>query len=366
MIPYTRPTLPKLTSMYPKLKRIFASGMITDFTYAREFEKKCADFFGVKHVIAVSSATSAIMLVLKCLDIKGEVIVPSFTFSAGGHALLWCGLKPVFVDIDPNTFNMDSSAIEKKITKKTGAIFPTHVFGNPCDIEKIQKIAKEHNLKVLYDGAHAFGSNYKGKSVACFGDATIFSLTPTKVLTVGEGGLIVTNSDALAKKLRLARNYGDSFNRKEEFLGLSSRMGEMNAILGLEGLKIFKKSIKKRVSLANLYKKELAGVKGLSFQKTSSVANSVVKDLAVIIDEKQFGLSRDALFAVLAAKGVHAKIYFDPPLHKKNVYRIYKNALLPQTVLVHQNIINLPLWSHMSEDTVRKVCNVIRSHKEII
>jgi dTDP-4-amino-4,6-dideoxygalactose transaminase len=359
MIPLTRPTLPKSNFLNDKIKDVFKTGMLTESKFTREFESRCAKFLHVKHVIAVSSGTNALLLTLRCLGLKGEVILPSFTFTSDGHVLLWSNLKPVFVDIDPSTFNIDPSFIEKKITKNTSAIMPTHVFGAPCDIKIIQKIAKKYNLKVLYDGAHAFGSQYNGQFVARFGDATIYSLTPTKVLTTGEGGLVATNNTKLAEKLKLAKHNGDSFNRKQEFLGLSSRMPELSAILGIENLKIFKKSIKQRLKAVEFYKKELSSIKGIKFQRIFPNTTSVYKDLTILINRKEFGASRDELLQYFLKNRVETKVYFDPPLHKKRVYNKEK-TFLPQTEFVSKNIINLPLYAHMTKKEIRTVCNLIK------
>lgn len=361
MIPLLKPTLPKLRSIQNKIRDAFETGMLTNAKYVKEFEAMCAKFLGIRNVIAVSNGTSALILSLKCLGLKGEVILPSFTFTSGGHSLLWCGLAPVFVDIDPETFNINPASIEKKISKKTSAILATHVFGNPCEIEKIQKIAKKYNLRVIYDGAHAFGSKYKQKSIVNFGDATIFSFTPTKVLTTGEGGLIATNNKKLAKLLKLGRNNGDSPKREEEFLGITARMNEFSAILGIEGLKILPRSLKRRLKLVNLYKKELVGVPGISFQKIMPSCFSVYKDLIILVDERKFGISRDDLLKELLKRKIETKIYFYPPLHKKKVYRKYKKLSLPNTNFVSGRIMSLPLYSHMPEDSVIKVCSVIKN-----
>lgn len=366
MIPLVRPALPKFKDVQNKLKDVFKSGMITNAKYVKEFEKKCAKFLGVKEVVALANGTSAITLSLKCLGIKGEVIVPSFTFTSAVHSLMWCGLEPIFVDIDKETFNIAPSLIEKKITPKTTAIFPAHVFGNPCKIDEIQKISKKYNLKVIYDGAHAFGSKYKGKPVAFFGDVTIFSLTPTKVITTAEGGLVATNDSNLARMIRLGRNNGDSFNRDEEFLGLSARMTEFSAILGIEGIKIFSKQLKKRLELVSLYKKLLGGIAGISFQKITDFSSSVFKDFTILIDKNKFGLSRDELLQRLFKKNIEAKVYFYPPIHKKKVYSKYENLVLPNTDFVSANIIDLPLYSKMPVSYVKEVCSVIKNLHEKI
>lgn len=360
MIPLTRPTLPKLTSIQDKLKDIFSTGIITNSKYVKEFENRCANFLGVKNAVAVASGTSALTLVLKCLGLKGEVILPSFTFTSDAHSLLWCGLTPVFVDINPKTFNINPDLIEERITPKTCAILPTHVFGNPCEIEKIQRIAQKHNLKVIYDAAHAFGSKYKQKSVANFGDASIFSLTPTKVITTAEGGLIVVKNKNLARILKLGRNNGDSFNRKEEFLGITARMSELSAILGIEGLKILNKNLKRRLKMINLYKKELANVPGISFQEIIPSSFSAYRDLAILVNKKEFGISRDDLLKEFLKRQIETKIYFYPPLHKKKVYRKYQNLSLPHTNFVSDHIMNLPLYSHMPEKYIIKICSIIK------
>jgi len=345
--------LPKLASIQSRLKEIFRTGQITNGKYVHELEEKSASFLGVENAVAVSSGTSGLMLAIRCLELKGEVIIPSFTFTSGGHALLWCGLTPVFADINPRTFNIDPDSIESKITERTSAIIATHVFSNPCDIEKIQEIAEKHNLKVIYDAAHAFGSKYKGKPVAHFGDISVFSMTPTKVLTSGEGGLIAARGKKLAEILRLGRNNGDSFNRDEEFLGITARMGEFNAILALEGLKRFNKNLEKRLRAVEVYKKELAGVPGLSFQETPDSNFSVYKDFTVLSDD------RDALLQKLNSKGVEAKAYFYP-LHKKIVYREYAKGDLPNTDWVASRIMSLPLYSHMLKTDIIKVCEIIK------
>lgn len=358
-IPLTRPTLPKVEKLVGRLKEVFESGMITNYKYVKLFEEQCAKYLGVKYAVAVSCGTSALLITLKCLDIKGEVILPSFTYTSGGHTLLHSGIKPVFADINPETCNLDPSDAAKKITKKTSAIMPTHVFGNPCDISAIEKLARTHNLKVIYDAAHAFGSKYRGKSVACFGDAVIYSFTPTKVFTTAEGGLIATNNKKLAEKLQLARLNGDSFNREEEFLGHTARMGEFEAILGLETLKNFEKTLKRRLEMVELFKRSVKNIKGITYQKVEKNCRSAYKDFTVLVNEKKAGFTRDELMRELKKNNIQTKVYFDPPLHKKKVYRAYKDLKLPHTDYLSTHIVNLPLYSHMPKKEVKRISDVI-------
>lgn len=360
MIPLLKPTLPKLSTLQGKLRHIFKTGMLTNAKYVRDFEKKSAEFLKAKNIVAVSSGTSALILAIKCLRLKGEVILPSFTFTSTGHSLLWCGLTPVFADINPKTFNIDPDSIRRKITAKTRAIIATHVFGNPCPIDEIQKIVDKYNLKIIYDAAHAFGSKYKNKSVANFGDAVIFSLTPTKVLTTGEGGLIAVRNKKLEMILKLGRNNGDSFNRNEEFLGITARMNEFSAILGIEGLKILPKVLKTRLERVSLYKKELVNIPGISFQQILPSCFSVYKDLTILVDEKKFGKSRDNLSQELLNNKIETKVYFCPSLHKKKVYKKYRKIHLLNTDLISKQIMSLPLYSHMPKKEIIKVCSVIK------
>jgi len=362
MIYLNRPYTPKIEKLQKKFEEVLNSGMLTNSKYVKEFENECAKFLGVKNTIATSNGTSALILALKCLGIKGEVILPSFTYSSDGHCLLWLGLKPIFADIDPQTLNIDPDSIEKKITSKTSCILATHVFGNPCEIDRIQKIAKKHNLKVIYDAAHAFGSKYKNKSVVKFGDASIISFTPTKILTTGEGGMVVVKNKNLARIIKLGRNNGDSFNRKEEFLGITARMTEFSAILGIEGLRIIKENLRKRLSIVSLYKKELREVQGVSFQDIRRGSFTDYKDFVIIVDSKKYGITRDNLLKNLRQNGVECKVYFDPPLHQKKVYSAFKNINLPKTNFISQSIISLPIYSAMPTAQVKKVCQLIKKY----
>ena len=359
MIPLTRPTLPPLKKLAPRLNHILKSGMLTNSKFVAEFEKKCASFLNVNYVDAVVNGTAALMLAVKCLGLKGEVIVPSFTYTSTGHILLWNNLEPVFVDIDLETFNIDPALIEKKITKKTSAILATHVFGNPCDIDTISKIAKKHKLKVIYDAAHAFGANYKGKSVASYGDVSIFSFSPTKIITTGEGGLAVCHNKKLAHRINIGKVNGDSYDQKEEFLGISARMSEMSAILGIESLRVIKKTMLNTRKLVQLYYNELSEVPGIKFQKLLLDADSSYKAMAMVIDKNKFGISRDQLLKKMSKNNIQAKVYFTP-LHKKKVYKKYKNISLPNTDYLYQNIISLPLYSHMSRKDIKKVCSLVK------
>ncbi|MBI4778551.1 DegT/DnrJ/EryC1/StrS family aminotransferase [Candidatus Desantisbacteria bacterium] len=354
-----RPTLPEIKKVQDEFCQIYHSGMVTNSNYVQRFEERVADYLGVKEAVCVSSCTSGLMLVIRALELTGEVIIPSFTFFASGHALLWNNLKPVFVDCLPSTYNLNHNIINEHITPDTSAIMAVHIFGNPVEIESIQSIANDNNLKVIIDSAHAIGTRYKGRLVGSFGDAEVFCLSPTKVLTAIEGGIITTNDPVLAKRLRIGRDYGNSGNYDCEFLGLSARMEEFNALIGLKGLEDIEEIVAKRSRLVNVYQENICQIPGISFQQIDAGNASSYKDLGIIINRDDFGLDRDQLAYALDIEGIATKKYFHPPLHQQKLYSRYQQHPLPATEYVSNNILCLPLYSHMEEKIVMDICHAI-------
>ncbi|OGC04172.1 hypothetical protein A2276_06135 [candidate division WOR-1 bacterium RIFOXYA12_FULL_43_27] len=360
-VPITEPTLPDPEKLIGKYKKIITSGMLTNASTVKKFEENVARYLGVKHAVALNSCTSGLILMMKVLELKGEVILPSFTFHATAHAVVWNGLTPVFVDCDPKNYNIDPKQVEKAITPKTSAILAVHLFGNPANVEALEKIAKKHKLRLIFDAAHAFGSKYRGKHVGGFGDGESFSLSPTKLLTAGEGGIVATNNKALAEKLKIARNYGDSGNYDCEFSGFNARMSELNALIGIESLKILEKNVKRRNKIAELYKFKLSRMAGIEFQQIDPANRSTFKDFSIYIDENKFGMSRDELYNRLLAENIIVKKYFYPPVHKQKAFlqiRTY-NDNLKNTVRITDRVVSLPLYSHIDIKTVNKICEVI-------
>ncbi len=359
VLPITKPTIPPVARLTSQYERILKSGMITNAGYVKEFERQVAEYLGVKEAVAVSSCTLGLMLTLKVLKLKGEVILPSFTFHATGHAIVWNGMRPVFVDCLADTYNIDPAQVEKAVTAQTSAILGVHIFGNPADISALEKIAKKYRLKLIFDAAHGFGSQYQRKNVGGFGDAEVFSLSPTKLLTSGEGGMVATNDLDLAKQIRIGRNYGDSGDYDSLFSGFNSRMSEFHALLGIESLRDLEKNVAQRIRMAQLYKKLLTALPGISFQKIADGNRSSFKDFSILIDQKKFGLSRDQLSQALLAENIIVKKYFYPPVHEQKAFLSYQAGHAPQlpvTQMVANNILSLPLYSHIAESAVRKVC----------
>ncbi len=361
-IPITRPTIPSIATLKKKYERVLKSGMITNSKNVLEFESKLAEYLTVKHVVAVNSCTSGLMLSMKTLGLRGKVILPSFTFHATAHAAVWSGLRPVFVDCNPQTYNIDPAEVKKAITPNTSAIVGVHVFGNPADIDNLEKLAKKNRLRLIFDAAHAFGTKYKGKNVGSFGDVEVFSLSPTKLLTTGEGGIVATNDNELAKRIRVGRNYGDPGTHDSEFSGLNARMSEFHALLGIESLKKIETNVLKRNKIALLYKSLLAHLPGITFQKIHKANRSSFKDFSILIDRDAFGLNRDKLYDALMAENIVVEKYFYPPVHLQKAFKKFNNTdQYANTNYISENALSLPLFSHMSDAIVKKICVAINS-----
>jgi dTDP-4-amino-4,6-dideoxygalactose transaminase len=353
-----RPTLFDPTEMMDEIKEIFSSGNVTVSKYVKLFEQECARYLSVKEAVAVSSATSGLMLAVKALGLTGEVIVPSFTFTATVHSLIWNGLTPVFVDCEEGAYNIDVKEIEKKITPKTSAIIPVYIFGNPPRIGELAEIAQKHSLKLVFDSAQAFGAEYRGVRAGGFGDCEVFSLSPTKVLTAIEGGLVTMNNIKLAQYLRRARDYGKC-GEDIECVGLSARMSELHALVGLKNLGNVEKCLKTRRDLISLYQGLLKDIHGISFQEVLPGNKSSGNYMVIFIDEQRFGMSRDKLCEALEAENIETKKYFYPAVHLQEAYRAFREGYegkLPVTEKASGTGLALPLYGHMEPVTVEKVC----------
>ncbi|MBI4362107.1 MAG: DegT/DnrJ/EryC1/StrS family aminotransferase [Euryarchaeota archaeon] len=362
VLPITKPTLPPLASYTRGLAPLWESGLITNSTLVKKFEEESRAYLGANHAVALASCTSGLILSLKRLGLRGDVVVPSFTFSATAHALAWNGLRPVFADCDPHTWVLDAQHAREAITRDTTAILGVHTFGNPCDVLGLEALARERNLKVVYDSAHGMGARVGKRRIGTFGDAEVFSFSPTKLLVAAEGGIVATPHESLAKDLRKGRNYGDPGTYDCEWAGLNARMSELHALLALQSLKMLEKNVERRNRLAALYRKELGKLPGLTFQKILLGNRSTCKDFSVVIDPQKFGLTRDQVAKALDAEHIMTRKYFFPPLHRMTAYRHHAppEGSLPETDHLSRNILSLPLYSHMTEAQARGVAAGLR------
>ncbi len=330
--------------------------------YVREFESQIARFVGVKHCIATCNGTIALELVARAMGLKGEVIVPSFTFIATANALQWQAITPVFCDIEEKNYTLDPARIEQLITPRTRGIIGVHLWGRSCDIDALTDIAKRHNLGLLFDASHAFGVTYQGQSIGQFGDAEVFSFHATKFLNSFEGGAVVTNSDALAKKLRLMKNFGFTATDKADYLGINGKMSEIQAAMGLTSLESVDDFISINRANYTQYQVLLNPMPGIEVMPFSGEEKYNYQYISLDIDEALTGINRDGLMKVLHAERIRARRYFYPGCHNMEPYRSYfPNArlLLPVTERVMRRVLCLPTGTSIDKETVTSICALI-------
>ena len=366
--PVICPTLPDLSELQADIRRILSSGRVTIGNQVAALESEVRARVGLKHAIAVSSGTSALMLLLRALGLpKGsEAITPSFTFAATAQALLWNDLKPVFCDSEPDTFTMDATAAEALITECTSAIYPVCVFGVPGDIDAYQKLADRHNLPLIFDSAQGLGGFYEGRPIGGFGLAEAFSMSPTKVVTAIEGGMVTTNDDELAYQIRRMRDYGKAPNGEDMlWLGLSARMTEINAVVGRWSLARVETSIANRAAVTECYRERLGEIAGVSFQRIPPDRESSHNYIVIVLDPGVSPITRDELYEQLKQDGIQTKRYFYPALHNQTLFRGVDPGCacrLPVAERISGSSLALPMYSHMSAPVVDHICDRILAH----
>lgn len=347
MIPITKPFLPPQEEYAHYLKGIWQRQWITNMgPLASNLELTIKDYLKVNHLLFVTNGTVALEMAMKGLELKGEVITTAFSFVATTSSIVWSGCQPVFVDIDKDTLNIDPLKIEAAITNKTSAILATHVYGNPCDVDAIEVIAKKHNLKVIYDGAHAFGVNVNGQSVFNYGDVSICSLHATKLYHSIEGGLIFTNDPEFLKKLALMRNFG--FNGPEAFaeLGINGKNSEFHAAMGLVNITHMPEIIEKRKLVSDRYDQNLAGLRARRPKWHNASANNyayyplVFEDIQVMLNCMEY----------LKMNEIFTRRYFYPSLASSLPYMEYKK--LDITEDISSRVLCLPLYPDLTTEEV--------------
>lgn len=359
----TQPSLPPLEEFIPYLEKIWESKQLTNGgPFHRELEKKLSEYLGVGHISLFTNGTSALVTALQALRVTGEVITTPFSFVATSHSLLWNGIKPVFVDIDPVTFNLDPSKIEAAITPNTTAIMPVHVFGNPCDVEKIQSIADNYGLKVIYDAAHAFGVNYKGQSVLKHGDLSILSFHATKVFNTFEGGAIICPDEKTKKRIDNLKNFGYSGEFSVVATGVNAKMNEVQSAFGLLQLNYVDQAIKRRSEIDSQYRDLLSSVKGITCPvKTSETVHNF--SYFPILVEKDFHLSRIELYEKLRQNGIYARLYFYPLISAFSMYKALPSAADSNLHIANQvanRVICLPFYPDLEDEVIKKIVALIK------
>jgi len=358
----TKPLLPPLEEFQAYLSKIWNSGILTNKgPLHEELERKLEEFLKVKHISLFSSGTTALITSLFALKVKGEVITTPYSFIATTNSILWAGAKPVFVDIDPISMNIDPSKIQKAITKNTTAILPVHCYGNPCDIAIIKKIAKENNLKVIYDAAPSFGVTDRGGSILRHGDLSVLSFHATKVFSTVEGGAIISPNLKMKEKIDKLRNFGFEDEVTITEPGINGKMSELHAAFGLSQLKHINKSISQRKRLSNLYKSRLNEVEGIDLVEPDESVCGNGSYFPIRINNK-FRISRDELYEQLKSENIYARRYFYPLITQTAMYKSMPSSSkknLPVANKISQQILCLPLFSDLEEQSVHRILKVI-------
>lgn len=353
MIPVTQPFLPELKEFLPYLEQIWDNRWLTNNgPFHQELEAKLCEYLGVEHVSLFNNATIALITALQAMRINGEVITTPYSFVATSHSIMWNGLEPVFVDIDPATFNIDPAKIEAAITPRTTAIMPVHCYSNPCDVEAIQKIADNYGLKVIYDAAHAFGINYKGESLLKWGDLSILSFHATKVFNTFEGGAIISPDAKTKQRIDHLKNFGIADELTVTAPGINGKMSEINAAFGLVQLKHIDKAMQQRQAIDERYRAALADVAGITLYQHCCDANSNFSYFPILV-ESNYPLSRDQLYDKLKANNIFSRRYFYPLISNMPMYRGLPSALSDKLFNANQvadKVLCLPIYNEMSID----------------
>lgn len=363
----TQPSLPPLEEYKEYLRQIWDSKILTNNgPFHKQFEKELADYLGVKYLSLFANGTLALVTALQALRITGEVITTPFSFVATTHSLWWNNIKPVFVDIEPDYFTLDPEKIEAAITPQTTAILPVHVYGNPCKIDEIQKIADTYGLKVIYDTAHAFGVRIKGNSILNFGDLSILSFHATKVFNTIEGGAIICHDEKTKKQIDHLKNFGFAGETTVIAPGINAKMNELQAAYGLLQLKYIREYISKRKTVAELYRKELTGVKGIRVLYDIEGLDHSYTYFPLLVDERLYGESRDALYERLKKNNIYGRRYFYPLISQFPTYRGLPTAR-PDNLLIANSIaeqvICLPIYPGLDFENISKIVGIIRRIK---
>ena len=362
----TRPLLPDLYELTKKLQEVWDSQWLTNIgNQHRLLEKKIKNLLNVPNVSLFNNGTIALIVACQSLRLSGDVITTPFTFPATPHVLTWNSIRPVFCDIDPITMNIDADKIESMITPQTTGILAVHVFGTPCDVEKIQEIADRYGLKVIYDAAHAFQCEIGGVGIGNFGDITMFSFHATKLFHTAEGGALVFKDNNLKGRIDLLKNFGIKNEEEVIMPGINGKMNEIQAALGLVVLDSIEDERNKRKKLLDIYRECLKDIDGISILDERSDTNSY-QYFVMRIDEKVFGKSRDFIHEEFKKYNVFTRKYFHPLCSDYTCYRHLPSSNidnLPVANKVVKEILSMPFYGGLSEADIKKICGILISFK---
>ncbi len=360
----TQPSLPPLKDYVALLEKIWETKHITNNgKFHKQFERELSSYLKVENLSLFTNGTLALVIALQALRITGEVITTPYSFVATTHALHWNGIKPVFCDINEHDFNINPDKIESLITPKTTAIMPVHVYGNPCDNEKIQRIADIYGLKIIYDAAHAFGVEQNNKTILNWGDLSILSFHATKTFNTVEGGAIISKDEKLKKRIDYLKNFGIVNETTVVGYGINAKMNELIAAYGLLQIKNIDNEIQKRKQKTNLYRKFIKNINGISIYSDFENTKHNYSYFPILIDKNKFGKTRDDMYQILKNNNIFARRYFYPLISQLPAYRglgSAKKSNLPIAIKTAEQILCLPLYAELENKTIEFIVNLIR------
>ena len=364
LLTVTSPLLPDLQEFESLLEDIWKRKWLTNNGhYHQELEKALSDYLGVPYLSLFTNGTLPLITALQALRITGEVITTPYSFVATTHSIWWNGLKPVFVDVEEKTGNIDPDKIEAAITPQTTAIMPVHVYGTPCNTKRIQEIADRYGLKVIYDAAHAFGVTVNGKSILENGDMSTLSFHATKVYNTVEGGALICHDKATKKRIDYLKNFGFADEVTVVAPGINSKMDEIRSAFGLLNLKQVDDSISRRKHIAELYRIALKEIPGIRFLKDIEDVRHNYSYFPIFIKEKEYGISRDALYEKLKENNIYGRRYFYPLISNFPMYRGLDSAKpenLPVATKLADQVLCLPIYSDLTDDDIERVIDLIK------
>ncbi len=357
----TRSSMPAFEEYCNEIKDLWESRWLTNMGVKHnKLQSQLCDYLGVPNVSLFTNGHLALEAVISALGLTGEVITTPFTFASTTQAIVRCGLTPVFCDVKPDDFTIDTDKIEALITDKTSAIIPVHVYGNVCDVEKIDAIAKKHNLRVIYDAAHVFGVKIGDKGIGTFGDASMFSFHATKVFNTIEGGCVTYSDNTLTDKLQIQKNFGMSDSEHYPSVAGNAKMNEFQAAMGICNLRYVDGEIAKRKAAVEKYSERLSAVSGITPWKPQIGVTHNYAYFPVLFDENVFGESRDSVAERLKEHNIYARKYFYPITNEFDCYKgKFPINATPIAKKASEEVLTLPLYADLTEDEINLICDII-------
>lgn len=358
----TRATMPPIEEYIDEIKSIWETRWLTNMGEKHQvLQKELKEYLHVDNIELLVNGHMALELTIQAMNLSGEVITTPFTFASTTHAIVRNGLTPVFCDINEEDYTINVSKIESLITEKTTAIVPVHVYGNICDVEEIERIAKKHHLKVIYDAAHTFGEIYKGKGIGDFGDASCFSFHATKVFNTIEGGAVCYHNNELGKRLYNLKNFGIQGPEQVDGIGANAKMNEFQAAMGICNLRHLEDNLKKRKKIVERYQEGLSEIKGIKVWHKQENMESNYAYFPIVINPEEYGINRDELAQKLEANNIYPRKYFYPIT---NSFACFHNqfdvSLTPIAEKISKNVLTLPLYPELETEIVDKICLIFK------